>query len=93
MDPAACCLLNATALAQPCWLASYRPLLSYGPDFLDYFYRAPSYVDKLLKGAKPADLPIEQPTKFKFLINLKAAKDLGVKLPPSLLLTADETIE
>ena len=68
-------------------------LMSYGQDFPDYFRRAPSYVDRILKGAKPADLPIEQPTKFKLLINLKAAKELGVTLPPSLLLSADATIE
>jgi putative tryptophan/tyrosine transport system substrate-binding protein len=67
-------------------------LLSYGQDFPDFFRRAPGYVDKILKGAKPADLPVEQPTKFKLVLNLKAAKALGITFPQSLILSADEMI-
>src|SRR5206468_4344085 len=73
--------------------APYNMLFTYGPDFLAHYHRAVGYVDRILKGAKPGDLPIEQPTRFKLVINLKVANALGLSVPPSLLATADQIIE
>lgn len=77
----------------------YRPfaveggLMTYGPDAPDIFRRSAAYVDRILKGANPAELPIQQPTKFQLIVNLKTAQSFGLTVPPTLIATADEVIE
>ncbi len=78
-----------------CWreTVALGALMSYAPNTPDLFRRAAGYIDKILRGAKPAELPVEQPTKFELVINMKTAKALGLTIPPSLRVRADELIE
>jgi putative ABC transport system substrate-binding protein len=84
---------NVPAVYQGSGFARDGGLLSYGTDQVDLFRRAASYVDRILRGAKPAELPVQLPTKYEMAVNLKTAKALGLTVPQSILLRADEVIE
>jgi putative ABC transport system substrate-binding protein len=75
------------------YFAAAGGLISYGPDFVEQYRQAAGYVDRILKGEKPAEMPVQAPTKYEIVINLKTAKSLGLTVPPSLLARADEMIE
>ena len=81
------------ALYQYRYFAAAGGLISYGPDVLDQYTRAADYIDRILKGAKLSDLPVQNPTKYELAINLKTAAALGLNVPPTLLIRADEVIE
>jgi putative ABC transport system substrate-binding protein len=84
---------NVPAVYGTSYFAKDGGLLSYGPDPVDLFRRAASYVDRILRGEKPADLPVQFPTKIEMAVNRKTAKALGLAIPPSIMLRADEVIE
>jgi len=84
---------NVSAVYSLSYYARDGGLLSYGPDPVDIFRRAATYVDRILRGEKPAELPVQMPTKFEMAVNVKTAKALGLAVPPSILLRADEVIE
>ena len=84
---------NVPAVYRYSFLARDGGLLSYGPDPVDNFRRAATYVDRILRGAKPGDLPVQLPAKYEMVVNLKTAKALGLTVPQSILLRADEVIE
>ena len=84
---------SVPAVYAPSFFARDGGLLSYGPDVVDNFRRAASYVDRILRGEKPGDLPVQFPVKYEMVVNRKTAKALGLAIPPSILLRADEVIE
>jgi hypothetical protein len=86
-------ILSAPAIYPYCQFTEVGGLLSYGIDLLDNYRRTATYADRILRGDKPADLPVQAPTKFDLVINLKTAKALGLTIPPTLLALADEVIE